>query len=174
MKFRLEEAMEILDRTPGALNALLRDLPDEWTLKNEGPETWSAYDVLGHLIHGEETDWIPRAKIIIEHGEATPFEPFDRFAQFEKSRGKSLSQLLDTFEALRAENIETLKNMEITPSKLERRGTHPALGTVTLEQLFSAWVVHDLDHISQIARVLSKQYTDETGPWKAYLSILNK
>lgn len=174
MEFQMEQAKEILNRTPGALNFLLRGLSDEWTRENEGPDTWSPFDVVGHLIHAEETDWIPRAKMILDHGESKPFEPFDRFAQFEKSKDKSLDGLLDEFEAARRKSLETLEALDITPSKLELRGTHPNLGAVTLGQLLSTWAVHDLNHISQIVRVMSKQYSQATGPWKAYLSILNK
>jgi hypothetical protein len=170
--FNLDHAKEILRRTPGTLNALLAGLPDEWVLSNEGPETWSPYDVIGHLIEGEETDWIPRARIIVEQGEARPFDKFDRFAMFEKSKGKSLRELLARFEELRGESLRQLDEMNLTPELLEKRGTHPALGVVTLSQLLSAWVVHDLGHIRQIVRVMAKQYGDAVGPWTAYLSIL--
>jgi hypothetical protein len=173
MEFELEQAMEVLARTPATLNALLSGLPAEWTTGNEGPGTWSAYDVLGHLIHGEEADWIARANVILNHGESRPFDPFDRFAQFEKSKGKSLKELLNEFEALRKANLQSLEQMLITPDKLKLRGVHPSLGTVTLGQLLATWVAHDLDHIAQIARVMSKQYTEAVGPWKQYLSILS-
>lgn len=174
MQFQLDHATETLRRTPATLNALLRHLPEEWVRSTEGPETWSAFDVVGHLIHGEETDWIPRAKIILEHGEARPFEPFDRGAMFEKSRGKSLGELLDTFERLRGESLRELGAMNVGPEMLGRRGTHPALGAVTLAQLLSAWVVHDLGHVGQIVRVMAKQYGEAVGPWRAYLSVLGK
>ena len=173
MKFQLDEAVAILSRTPATLNRLLRDLPESWVLSNEGPDTWSAFDVLGHLIHGEETDWIPRARIILEHGESRAFEPFDRFAQFEKSTGKSTGELLDEFEALRTTNLAALHQMRITPDQLERRGTHPELGAVTLSELLSTWVVHDLSHIAQATRVMCKQYSEAVGPWREYLSILS-
>jgi DinB family protein len=172
MEFQLEEAISILSRTPATLNSLLRDLPGEWTTSNEGPDTWSPYDVLGHLIHGEETDWIPRAQIILEHGEARAFEPFDRFAQFEKSKGKSTIELLDEFESLRKVNLAVLEQMNITPDQLAQRGTHPGLGRVTLNELLATWVVHDLSHIAQAARVMCKQYSDAVGPWKQYLPLL--
>lgn len=174
MEFQLDQAKEILRRTPGTLNALLSDLPNDWVLSNEGPETWSPYDVVGHLIEGEETDWIPRARIILEQGEARPFDKFDRFAMFEKSKDKSLRELLAQFEQLRGESLRQLDEMNLTPELLAKRGTHPALGVVTLSHLLSAWVVHDLGHIRQIVRVMAKQYTDAVGPWTAYLTILNK
>ena len=172
MEFNVEQAVEILGRTPATLNELLMQLTDAWTLKNEGPDTWSPFDVVGHLIHGEQTDWIPRARIILEHGEAKPFEPFDRFAQFEKSKGKTVGELLIEFESLRKQNLEALGLMNLTAEKLTLRGTHPRLGQVTLAQLLAAWVVHDLSHIAQAARVMCKQYSEEVGPWKQYLPIL--
>jgi len=174
MKFDPAHAIAVLNRTPSTLSALLRDLPGPWLAQNEGPETWSPYDVVGHLIHGEETDWIPRAKIILEHGEARPFEPFDRVAMFEESKGKTIAELLDTFARLRADNVRELQAMGLTPELLDKRGTHPELGTVTLKQLLATWVVHDLGHIRQVVRVMAKQYTDEVGPWRAYLSILGR
>lgn len=172
MEFELAHAIEILRRTPATLDSLLRDLPDPWLVRNEGPETWSPYDVIGHLIHGEETDWIPRAKIIIEHGETRAFEPFDRVAMFETSKGKSICELLDTFAQLRTANLHELESLNLTSDLLEKRGRHPELGVVTLKQLLATWVVHDLGHIRQVARVMSRQYRDAVGPWKAYLSIL--
>ena len=174
MEFQLEEAKEILRQTPATLDALLRPLSQTWIERNEGPGTWSPFDVVGHLIHGEETDWIPRARIIINDGESRPFEPFDRVAMFEKSKGKSLVELLDTFSRLRSSNLRQLEEMNVTPEMLEKRGTHPELGTVTLGQLLAAWVVHDLGHIAQIVRVMGRQYGKEVGPWTAYLSILQK
>jgi uncharacterized damage-inducible protein DinB len=172
MHFSLPHAIEILSGTPATLNSLLAGLSEPWIKNNEGPETWSPYDVVGHLIHGERTDWMPRLKIILELGESQPFEPFDRFAQFEASKGKSLSELLETFAALRRQNLETLKQLNLTEEHFKLKGTHPDFGLVTLEQLLATWVVHDLDHISQIARVMAKQYGDEVGPWVKYLSIL--
>ena len=173
MQFEPTHAIDILRRTPATLNSLLRDLSEPWLVHNEGPETWSPYDIVGHLIHGEETDWIPRAKIILEHGEARAFEPFDRVAMFEKSKGKPIARLLDTFAQLRAENLRELQAMNLTADLLGKRGRHPELGIVTLSQLLSTWVVHDLGHIRQVVRVMSKQYRDAVGPWKAYLSILD-
>lgn len=174
MQFRLDHAQEILGRTPTTLNVLLRGLPDEWVLANEGPETWSPFDVLGHLIHGEEADWIPRARIILEHGEARAFEPFDRVAMFEASKGKSLGELLDRFARLRAESLRELAAMSLTPGLLAKRGLHPELGAVTLGQLLSTWVVHDLTHVGQVARVMAKQYGEAVGGWRAYLPALDR
>ena len=174
MDFQLDRATEILRRTPATLNSLLRLLPDEWILPNEGPESWSPFDVMGHLIHGEQTDWIPRARIILEYGESHPFEPFDRHAMFEKSRGKSLGDLLDRFEQLRGESLKELEEMNLSPDMLGKRGTHPELGVVTLSQLLSTWVVHDLGHIGQIVRVMAKQYSEAVGVWQAYLPILKR
>jgi hypothetical protein len=172
MEFQIDDAVELLSRTPDTMNQLLRDLPGRWVLGDEGPGTWSAFDILGHLIHGEETDWIPRAKIILEHGESRAFEPFDRFAQLEKSKGKSLVELLDEFKSLRVRNLSTLKQMNITPDQLALRGTHPELGSVTLGALLATWVAHDLSHIAQAVRVMCRQYSDEVGPWRQYLPIL--
>lgn len=173
MEFQLDQAKEILRRTPATLNALLADLPNDWVLSNEGPETWSPYDVIGHLIEGEETDWIPRARIILEQGETRPFDKFDRFAMFRKSKGQSLLELLAQFEQLRGESLRQLDEMKLTPELLQKRGMHPALGVVTLSQLLSAWVVHDLGHIRQIVRVMAKQYREAIGPWTEYLTIVN-
>jgi hypothetical protein len=172
MDFELQHAKDILGRTPSTLDSMLRELPEAWLVRNEGPETWSPHDIVGHLIHGEETDWIPRANIILEHGEARPFEPFDRTAMFEKSKGKSIAELLDSFAALRKGSLHELDEMKLTPALLEKRGKHPELGVVTLQQLLATWVVHDLGHVRQIVRVLAKQYGDNVGPWRAYLSIL--
>jgi len=173
MEFQLEQAIDILGRTPATLNALLRDVPADWTTANEGPDTWSAYDVLGHLIHGEQTDWIPRARIILEHGESKAFEPFDRFAQNAKSKGKSPRDLLDQFESLRRGNLAALEQMKLTRDQLARRGTHPQLGTVTLSELLATWVAHDLSHLAQTLRVMCRQYSAAVGPWKEYLPIMN-
>lgn len=174
MEFQLDHAKDILQRTPATLTTLLQDAPDEWVISNEGPETWSPFDVLGHLIHGEETDWIPRAKIILKHGEQRAFEPFDRFAMFEKSKGKSLRELLTTFKRLRGENLLQLDQLNLTPDLLAKRGKHPELGVVTLSELLATWVVHDLSHIGQIVRVMCKQYGDTVGPWREYLPILSR
>jgi hypothetical protein len=173
MQFDLEDATRILSRTPATLNSLLRGLTSEWTAANEGPDTWSAYDIVGHLIHGEQTDWIPRAHIILDHGRARTFEPFDRYAQFEVSREKTLDELLDEFEALRKQNLAVLAGMDVSPDKLKLKGTHPELGTVTLGELLATWAAHDLSHIAQAVRVICRQYSDAVGPWKQYLSILN-
>ena len=174
MQFQIERSVEILSRTPATLNSLLRGLSSDWIYNNEGGDSWSPFDIVGHLIHGEETDWIPRARIILEHGQSRPFEPFERFAMLEKSKGKSLDELLDTFARLRKESLVALKKLELSPKKLEQTGIHPALGQVTLRQLLSTWTVHDLNHIGQIVRVMAKQYKEEVGPWISHLSILNK
>lgn len=171
--FSIDEATAILARTPAMLDALLRGLPDTWVAGNEGDKTWSPFDVVGHLIHGERTDWIPRAKIILEHGEARPFDKFDRFAQLEVSKDRSLPALLDEFAALRRENLQALSALNLSDADLDRRGRHPELGLVTLRQLLSTWVAHDLDHVVQISRVLARQYSDEVGPWRAYLRIIS-
>jgi len=173
MEFDLNEAMAALSRTPEALKAILNGLPRNWVDNNEGPETWSPFDVVGHLVHGERTDWIQRAKIILEQGEARPFDPFDRFAQFEESKGKTLENLLDEFAELRERNLAILGEMKISAAELDKTGRHPALGRVTLKELLSTWVTHDLDHIAQIARTMAKQYASEVGPWQAYISILH-
>jgi hypothetical protein len=172
MHFKLAHATDILSRTPGILRSLLGNLPDEWTSGNEGEQTWSPFDVLGHLIHGELTDWLPRIRIIVEAGESKAFEPFDRFAQFEASKGKSVEELLATFEEVRSNSIEALNKMNLTEEDLKIRGKHPELGTVTLEELIATWVVHDLDHIVQISRTMARQYKEAVGPWQAYLSVL--
>ena len=172
MEFQLDQAVNILGRTPATLNSLLRDAPAEWTNGNEGPDTWSPYDVLGHLVHGEETDWIPRVRMILDFGESRAFEPFDRFAQFEKSKGKTIADLLDEFDSLRKSNLSVLARMNIAPNQLTMRGTHPSLGTVSLRDLLATWVAHDLSHIAQAARVMCKQYSEAVGPWKEYLPIL--
>lgn len=174
MQFDLQQATELLKRTPATLNSLLRDLPTPWVVQNEGAETWSPYDIMGHLIHGEESDWIPRARIILEYGESKAFEPFDRVAMFEKSKGKSLPELLDTFAQLREANLRELQLMNLTAELLEKRGRHPELGEVTMKQLLATWVVHDLGHVRQVVRVMAKQYREAVGPWHAYLSILGE
>ena len=173
-RFDLANAIEVLERTPATFRALLAELPDAWTAPNEGPDTFSAFDNLGHLVHAERTDWIPRARIILEHGRARPFDPFDRFAQAHESRGKSVLDLLDELATLRTENLETLRGWRLTARELAMEGEHPALGRVTLAQLLAAWVVHDLGHIAQTSRVMAKQYRDEVGPWRAYLPIVDR
>ena len=172
MDFDLDETLEILARTPEILRTLLRELPAGWTSGNEGPDTWSPYDVLGHLIHGEKADWIGRARIILDHGESRTFEPFDRFAMFRESAGKTLGELLDQFARLRQRNLETVRGFGLTADHLELRGRHPDFGTVTLGQLLATWAVHDLGHIAQITRVMAKQYAGHVGPWRAYLPVL--
>ncbi len=171
MKFQIEQAVEILRQTPETLYSLLGNLSDDW-MEKEDSENWSPFDILGHFIHGEETDWIPRAEIILAQGENRTFAPFNRFAQFEKSKRKSLSQLLETFAVLRKENIEKLQKMNLTGEQLKLEGIHPELGEVNLEQLLSTWVVHDLTHIRQIVIVLAKKYSENVAVWKEYLSIL--
>ena len=171
--YLLEEATAVLARTPGALDALLRGLPEGWLSAHEGGESWSPYDVMGHLIHGERTDWIPRVRRLLEHGESLAFEKFDRFAQFEESKGKTLASLLDEFAAVRAQSLRDLAALKLTSEDLDRRGRHPAFGPVTLRQLLATWMAHDLDHLTQIARVIARQYSDEVGPWRAYLRIIN-
>jgi uncharacterized damage-inducible protein DinB len=172
--FSLDDALPILRRTPAVLHAWLGELPESWATSNEGRDTWSPYDIVGHLIHGERTDWMPRAELLLAHGESRPFTPFDRFAQIRDSRGKSLSQLLDTFAELRAQNLARLESLRLTPADLERRGRHPELGPVTLAQLLATWVAHDLNHLGQIARVMGRQYTAAVGPWLAYLPLLGR
>ncbi|GLC25954.1 DinB family protein [Roseisolibacter agri] len=174
MDFDLPTALPVLARTPHALRALLAGLPAEWTDATEGPETWSPYDVLGHLIHGERTDWIARARIILAQGADRRFTPYDRFAQFRESQGKSLGDLLDEFAALRAENLATLEGWRLTDAQLALEGEHPAFGPVTLRQLLATWVAHDLGHVAQVARVMAKQYRDAVGPWRAYLPVLDR
>jgi hypothetical protein len=169
----IDEAIAILERTPATLDALLRGLPDPWIAGNEGEQTWSPFDVVGHLIHGERTDWIPRARIILQEGEERAFDKFDRLAQFAVSKNRPLSALLDEFASLRRQNLKELGALKLTANDLDRRGRHPELGVVTLRQLLATWVAHDLDHVSQIARVLAKQYADEVGPWRAYLRIIS-
>jgi hypothetical protein len=172
MHFTLDQAIAILSRTPFTLKSMLTELPSEWIVSNEGDQTWSPFDVVGHLIHGEQTDWLPRLKIILEFGEARAFEPFDRFAQMEVSKGRTVTELLDTFEGLRSDNIRELRELKLDAEDLRKTGKHPELGTVTLEELIATWVVHDLDHIVQITRTLAKQYEGAVGPWKAYLKVL--
>jgi hypothetical protein len=174
MSFDLPETLDILERTPAVLGTLLRGTSSSWHDLNEGPDTWSAFDVVGHLIHGEETDWVPRARIILEHGETRPFEPFDRFAQLTRFAGWSLDRLLERFAELRRANLEIVRNLRLTEAQLALLGRHPELGSVTLRELLATWAVHDLNHIAQIARVMAKRYTQEVGVWRAYLSILNR
>jgi hypothetical protein len=172
MKYNLEKSYEILERTPAVLRILLTGLSDEWIMNNEGAETFSPYDVVGHLIHGEKTDWRDRATMILEHGVSKTFVPYDRFAQCEESKGKALQQLLNEFEALRMKNMEWFRSLNLSEADLDRQGTHPVLGQVTLRQLLSTWVIHDLTHIAQTTRVMAKQYKDEMGPWIEFFRIM--
>ncbi|WP_425235663.1 DinB family protein [Ulvibacterium sp.] len=173
MKFELNTAIPILERTPTVLRVLLQGLSEEWIQGNEGKDTWSPFDVVGHLIHGEKTDWMVRTALILENGPNPAFEPFDRFAQFENSKGKTLESLLEEFEGLRKDNLTDLRSKKLSSDDYERIGIHPEFGEVTLAQLLSAWVVHDLGHIAQISRAMAKQYKNEVGPWPKYLTILN-
>ena len=173
MKARLEQITALLERTPGALNALLRGLPEEWTHRSEGGSTWTVFGVVGHLIHGERTDWIPRIVRILEHGESKAFEPFDRLAQEHESAGKSLSELLDEFAAARTESLAKLKVLNLQPADLDRRGLHPSLGAVTLGNLMATWATHDLTHLHQISRIMGFQMQEEVGPWREFLGVLH-
>ncbi len=172
MNFTIPKSIEILERTPDVLIAMLQDISSEWTSNNEGAETWSAYDVVGHLIHCEKTDWIPRMEIILSDKSDKTFEPFDRFAQFKESKGKTLTELLNEFKQLRNINAALLRSKKLTNEMLTATGVHPAFGEVNLSQLLATWTVHDLNHIAQISRVMAKQYKDEVGPWIKYLRIL--
>ncbi len=174
MEFELEHAIKILERTPTVLKTLLFELPSGFIENNEGENTWSPFDVLGHLIYGEQVNWIPRAKMILEFEMQKPFEPFDRFAQFEMSKGKTVPELLEQFEMLRRQNILTLKDMQLNAQDLEKLGNHPEFGGISLAQLLATWVAHDLDHIVQISRVLAKNYRDAVGPWRGYLSVMKE
>lgn len=174
MQFELARSVAVLERTPGTLRIMLAGLPREWIDATEGPETWSPYDIVGHLIHGERADWIPRARLILEQGASRRFTPFDRLAQFRESQGKSLPQLLDEFARLRTESLIALAGFELDDAKLALEGEHPAFGAVTLRQLLATWVAHDLGHIAQIARVMAKQYRDAVGPWREYLPVLDR
>ena len=174
MNFDIGEAIAVLERTPVTLRALLYGLPDAWTTCNEGPDTFSAFDNVGHLIHGERTDWIPRASIILAQGANRRFEPYDRFAQVRESQGKTLAQLLDEFAQLRSENLNTLRSWQLTEHELALEGEHPSLGTVTLRQLLATWVAHDLGHLAQTSRVMAKRYRETVGPWRAYLPVLDR
>ena len=171
-EFSLSESIALLSRTPATLDTLLRGLPDFWVQGNEGNDTWSPFDVVGHLIAGERADWVPRVRIILESGEGRAFDPFDRFAQTKESQGKSLEQLLNEFSRLRKENLEALRALNLQPGDMARRGQHPSLGVVTLSQLLATWVVHDLTHVHQVSRILSHQYRDAVGPWSVYLGVL--
>jgi len=172
MDLDLGDAVTVLERTPRVLREMLLGLPESWLSATEGPDTWSPFDVVGHLIHGERTDWMPRVEHILAHGDTVPFTPFDRFAQFEASRGQDLRRLLDTFAALRATNLKRLTALGLASADFDRGGLHPALGSVTLGQLLATWVAHDLDHLSQVTRVMAVQYAGAVGPWREYLRIV--
>ena len=173
MQHNLQNTISLLTRTPAALNALLRDLPETWTFRNEGENTWSAFDIIGHLIHGERTDWMPRVMVVLQFGGTKAFEPFDRQGHTGEIQSKSLAQLLDEFARLRAENLAELRALNLRQEDLERRGQHPALGVVTLSALLATWAVHDLTHLHQISRLMAYQYREAVGPWKAYLGVLH-
>jgi hypothetical protein len=172
MAHNLDHTISLLTRTPAALNALLRDLPESWTLHNEGEDSWSAFDVVGHLIHADRTDWMPRAKIIRQFGDRQPFAAFDRLGHVRESEGKSLGEILDEFALVRAESLKDLRALNLQPEDLERRGRHPALGVVTLSQLLATWAAHDLTHLHQISRIMAHQYRDAVGPFSNYLGVL--
>ncbi len=173
MNISINKSIEILEKTPDVLYALLNGISEEWTNTNEGPKTWSVYDVIGHLIHGENTDWLVRANIILSDSVDKTFPAFDRFAQYENSKGKSLTQLLEEFRLLRKQKLSEFKSLSLTENDLLKTGIHPSFGKVTLAQLIATWVVHDLNHISQISRIMAHQYKNEVGPWIEYLKILN-
>lgn len=172
MENNLELTIALLSRTPATLNAMLRGLPDEWTQCREGEKTFNAYEVVGHLAHGERADWMPRVKMILEHGESRAFVPFDRFAQDRESKGKSLAQLLDEFAELRAQNLNELRALGVTDQQLQLRGKHPRLGSVTLGNLLATWAAHDMTHLHQLSRIMAHQYRDAVGPWTVFLGVL--
>jgi len=174
VNFDLPDSLDILRRTPSVVSVLLRGTSNSWHARRDGADTWSAFDVVGHLIHGEETDWVPRARIILEHGDKRSFEPFDRFAQFSRSAGWSLDRLLDRFAELRQTNLELVRSWKLTDAQLALPGHHPELGAVNLGQLLATWAVHDLNHIAQISGVMARRYTEEVGVWRPYLSVLNR
>ena len=172
-EFKLKEAVAVLTRTPATLDAMLRDLPTNWVRCDEGKDTWNAFDIVGHLIVGERTDWIPRVRIILGHGDARAFDPFDRFAQSRENQDQSLEQRLDDFARLRSGNLAALQALNLQPDDLTRQGRHPALGRVTLSELLATWAVHDLTHVHQLSRLMAHQYRDAVGPWSAYLGVLH-
>jgi hypothetical protein len=167
------EASALLARTPGTLDAWLRDLPECWLVAHEGGDTWSPTDIVGHLLHGERADWMPRIRRILDDGDAVAFDPFDRFAQFRECAGRSVPDLLDEFAVLRRANLRELAALQLDEAALDRPGLHPGLGSVTLRQLLATWVAHDLDHVTQIARVMAMQYAGQVGPWRAYLRVIS-
>ena len=172
MKYSIERSIEIMERTPTVLNNMLSGIGDDWVMNNEGPETFSPYDVIGHLVHGERTDWTARTKRILEFGDTKTFDLWNRFAQYEESKGKTLQQLLDEFVAIRKENMIWFKSLQLSETDLDKTGIHPTFGEVTLRNLLSTWVVHDLTHIAQITRVMAKQYIENMGPWPEFFRIL--
>jgi len=172
MEHHLEDTVSLLSRTPAALDVLLRDLPETWTFRNEGENTWNVFDVVGHLVHGERTDWMSRARMILQFGESRTFEPFDRLGQVRESQGKSLGQLLDEFARLRSENLGELRALNLRQVDLERSGRHPSFGVVTLSELLATWATHDLTHLHQISRIMAHQYREAVGPWSVYLGVL--
>ncbi|MBB6146515.1 hypothetical protein HNQ77_004494 [Silvibacterium bohemicum] len=173
MVTKLQETLALLDRTPATLNSLLRDLPESWTARNEGGETWTVFDVLGHLVYGERADWVGRGRMIREFGESRSFDPFDRLGFRRETEGRTLAQLLDEFARLRTANLEEVRGWNLIPADLDRKGRHPAFGPVSLSELLSAWAVHDLTHLHQISRIMAYQYRDAVGPWSAYLGVLH-
>ena len=172
MSSDLQDTVALLTRTPAVLDALLRDLPDAWTLRSEGPGTWNAFEIVGHLIHAERADWMPRVRMVLESGESQAFVPFDREGAKRESQQSSLAQRLDEFARLRRENLAALQGLNLEPEDLVRRGKHPALGAVSLSELLATWVVHDLTHVHQLSRVMAHQYRDAVGPWSVYLGVL--
>ena len=174
MSFDLDRSIEVLQRTPDVLRALLDGVSDFWARSNYGEGTFSPFDVVGHLIEAERTNWIPRMRVILTHGDPRPFPPFDRYGMYHTSQGKSMPDLLEDFAALRAASLDEIQRLKLTPETLDIRGTHPKLGPVTLRQLLAAWVVHDLGHLHQVAKAMAFQYRDEVGPWREYLTILPK
>ena len=174
MRFDLPMGLAILERTPGVVDVLLSNLPVAWTAGNEGGETWSPFDVVGHLIDGEMTDWMPRVRIILEQGPRRRFDPVDRFVHITRNKGRSMNDLLIEFRELRTKNLSDLRALALTAEQLRLTGEHPAFGTVTLEQLLATWVAHDLGHLAQITRVMAKQYREAVGPWEAYLPVLHR
>jgi DinB superfamily len=169
----LQNTIALLSRTPAALDALLRDLPEVWTFSNEGDKTWSPFQVLGHLIGGERTDWIPRVRMILQDGESQAFVPFDRWGMEHEIQGKSLAQLLDEFARVRSQNLDELRALNLRPEDLERKGRHPDFGSVTLSQLLATWAAHDLTHLHQISRTMAHQYRETVGPWTVFLGVMN-
>lgn len=172
MEQNLDGTMAVLERTPAALDALLRGLPDEWTRGNEGDGTWSAFDVIVHLIHCEDEDWMPRLRTILDFGESRGFPPFDRWGNIREWQERPLGDLLDEFAAKRTRNLDALRKLQLGPEQFELRGKHPSLGSVTLSELLATWAVHDLNHLHQISRVMASQYREAVGPWRAYLGVL--